>query len=276
MTRGFWFGLAILAGSAIGSPVRADAPASCTATDDVGGTASSLPHVAGVLRPGDTLKVLAIGSANLFRPEASFAPGSLIDQSVGGARQTTVPPAQILTEEPSGTAFPQQMANALEKLVPGVTVKVTTRGGRGLSAADQLAMLSEAVDHDRFQLVLWQTGTVEAVRNLPPSDFAQTLADGVEKSTQAGADVVLVDPQFSRFLQTNSNIDPYQQAFQLVGSMPNVTVFHRFDLMRNWVNDGQIDLERTPKANRLKAVQHLHQCLGGTLARLILSGAHLP
>lgn len=274
MTRPFWLAIAILTSFTMATVARADVPTNCAISDNAGGPASPLPHVASVLRPGDTLNVLAIGSANLFRPEASFAPGSLMNQATGGAKLTNVPPAQVITEEPSGTAFPQRMANSLEKLVPGVTVKVTTRGGRGLSAADQLAMLSEAIGHEKFQLVLWQTGTVEAVRNLPPSDFAQTLADGVEKSTQAGADVVLIDPQFSRFLQTNSNIDPYQQAFQVVGSMPSVTVFHRFDLMRNWVNDGQIDLERTPKANRTKAVQHLHECLGSELARLVLSGAH--
>ncbi len=247
--------------------------AKCTTPDDAAGTSTPLPHVGEALRPGATLNVLAIGSANLFRPEASLAPGSLLGQSFQGATKTTVPSAQVMTDAPSGTAFPQQMASAIEKAVPGVTVTMTVRGGRGLSANDQLHLLSDMLEHEKFQLVLWQTGTVEAVRNLPPSEFAQTLSDGVEKINQAGADLVLVDPQFSRFLQTNSNIDPYEQAFQFVGSMPNVLLFHRFDLMRSWVNEGQIDLERTPKPERLTAVQQLHACLGMQLARLVLGGA---
>ena len=247
-------------------------PAKCLMPDDAAGAPTPLPHVAEVLRPGGTLSVLAIGSANLFRPEASIAPGSLISQSVEGASTSTVPSAQIITDAPSGTAFPQQMATTLERLVPGVTVKMTVRGGRGLSATDQLKLMSEMLAQDKYQLVLWQTGTVEAVRNFPPSEFAQILTDGVDKVGQANADLVLVDPQFSRFLQTNSNIEPYEQAFQVVGSMPNVLVFHRFDLMRSWVNDGQIDLERTPKASRLKAVEQLHACLGGQLAKLVIGG----
>ena len=258
------------------APMQASADESapkCATPDDAAGTQASLPHVGEALRPGGTLNVLAIGSANLFRPEASLAPGSLLGQSFQGATKSTVQSAQVLTDAPSGTAFPQQMATALEKAVPGVTVKVTVRGGRGLSATDQLQLLSDMLDHEKFQLVLWQTGTVEAVRNFPPSEFAQTLADGVEKTNGAGADIVLIDPQFSRFLQTNSNIDPYEQAFQFVGSMPNVLFFHRFDLMRSWVNDGQVDLERTPKANRLTAVEQLHACLGIQLARLVLVGA---
>ena len=256
------------------SPTLAEPPAlKCSTPDDAAGTAAPLPHVAEALRPGATLNVLAVGSANLFRPEASIAPGSLLGQSLQGATKTTLPTAQVMTDSPSGTAFPQQMATALEKAVPGLAVKVTVRGGRGLSATDPLQLMSDMLDHEKFDLVLWQTGTVEAVRNLQPSEFAQTLADGVEKTLHAGADLVLVDPQFSRFLQTNSNIDPYEQAFQFVGSMPNVLLFRRFDLMRSWVNDGQIDLERTPKANRLIAVEQLHACLGMQLARLVLSGA---
>lgn len=247
-------------------------PAKCLMPDDAAGAPTPLPHVAEVLRPGGTLNVLAIGSANLFRPEASIAPGSLISQSVEGAATSTVPSAQIITDTPSGTAFPQQMATTLERLVPGTTVKMTIRGGRGLSATDQLKLMSEMLEHDKYQLVLWQTGTVEAVRNFPPSEFAQILTDGVEKVSQARADLVLVDPQFSRFLQTNSNIEPYEQAFQVVGTMPNVLLFRRFDLMRSWVSDGQIDLERTPKAGRLKAVEQLHACLGGQLAKLVLGG----
>ncbi len=244
----------------------------CATPDDAAGTSAPLPHVTEALRPGATLNILAIGSANLFRPEAGLAPSSLLGQSLHGATKTTLPPAQVINEAPSGTAFPQQMATAIEKAVPGLTVKVTVRGGRGLSATDQLQLLTDMLGQEKFQLVLWQTGTVEAVRNFPPSEFAQTLSEGAEKVADAGADLVLIDPQFSRFLQTNSNIDPYEQAFQVVGAMPSVLLFHRFDLMRSWVNDGQVDLERTPKANRLVAVEQLHACLGVQLARLVLGG----
>ena len=269
-------GLAVVLIVGLGAvPSWADPPATCSVADTTT-TVTPLPHVAAFLHAGETLNVLAIGSANLFRPELSFAPGSIMTQAVQGAKSTSVPPPQVLNEAASGNAFPQQMANALEKMIPGLTVKVTTRGGRGLSASDQLTLLTETVDRAKFQLVLWQTGTVEAVRNLPPSEFAQTLADGAEKATQAGADVVLVDPQFSRFLQTNSDIQPYELAFQTVSAMPSVALFHRFDLMRAWVNDGSIDLEHTPKAQRQSAVEQLHECLGRELARLVISGAKSP
>ncbi len=273
MIRGPTLMAVLFAGVLCYSPLRADAgPTSCPASDDVAGVVAPLPHVGAVLQAGSTLNVLAIGSASMFGPEASLAPGTLTDQAVNGAASTTAPSAQVMTDHASN-AFPERMAKALEAAVTGMKVNVTVRGGRGLSAADQLHLLQDGLQHGTFALVIWQTGTVEAVRNLPPSEFAQTLADGADSVATAGADLVLIDPQFSRFLQTNSNIEPYQQAFQQLGSLPGVLLFRRFDLMRTWVNDGQIDLERTPKGERKRAVERLHTCLGEHLARLVLSGA---
>ena len=272
-------GLLLIALLAAGSMPFASASAAmqkaCEAPEDVVGVVTPLPHVAAVLKPGSTLNILAIGSASLFGPEASLAPGSLTAQAMSGATATTVPsvPSVQIMNTPSTTAFPQQMAKQLETAVPGMKVHVVARGGRGLSAADQLQVLEQSLPLERFDLVIWQTGTVEAVRNLPPTEFAQTLAEGAGQAEQAGADLVLIDPQFSRFLQTNSNIEPYEQAFQQLGSIHGVLLFRRFDLMRNWVNEGQIDLERTPKGDRKRAVELLHACLGAHLSRLIISAA---
>lgn len=244
----------------------------CEASPEIAGLASPLPQVATVLKPGATLSILAVGSASLFGPEATLVPGTLTTQAIGGSA-TTIPPPPLASNQPTESAFPLQMVRALEDAVPGLKVNLTVRGGRSMSAADLLELLQAALAEHKYQLVIWQTGTVEAVRNIPPGDFAQSLSDGAALVQAAGADLVLVDPQWSRFLQTNSNFEPYEQALQQLASLPGVILFHRFDLMRSWANDGQIDLERTPKGQRKRAAQQLHACLGVELARLILSGA---
>ncbi len=245
----------------------------CEAPDEAAGSAVALPHVAAALKPGSTLNVLAVGSATLFGPEAAFLEGTVTRQEVAGGRGVTAPVAQALSGPPSELAFPSRMARAIEAAVPGVKVTVTARGGRGFSAAEMLNLIRSGVGEKKYELVMWQTGTIEAVRNTPPGEFAETLAQGAETVAGADADLVLIDPQFSRFLQTNSNLDPYEQAFQQVASMPGVLLFRRFDLMRNWANEGRIDLERTPKPSRHEVVEHLHACLGAHLARLIVTGA---
>ena len=271
--------LAVLWGLAAGWLPAAAAPplASdlCRAPDDVIGAISALPRVAAVLKDRTPLRVLAVGSATMFGPEASLSPGTVTSQSFANAAPPSAPAAKPLTQEASDRAFPKQMGKALQDAVPGLTVQVVVRGGRGMSAGEMLALIRKELALGQYQLVLWQTGTVEAVRNSAPGEFAQVLSDGAEAIEATGANLVLIDSQYSRFLQTNSNLDPYSQALQQAASMPGVLMFHRFDLMRSWASDGQIDLERTPRGERKRMVEMLHACLGSHLARMILAGARL-
>lgn len=246
----------------------------CQAADDLAGTATPIPKVAAALQPGAVLDILAVGSATMFGPEASLGPGTITSQSVGDGGKLSSQ-AKLFTGPASERAFPLQMAKELRGAIPGLDVKMTVRGGRNLLATDMLDLLRSELAAHHYDLVLWQTGTVEAVRNVPPGEFGQTLSDGAEAVSEAGANLVLIDPQFSRFLQTSSNIEPYEQALQQVSAMPGVVLFHRYDLMHAWANDGQIDLERTPRSDRQKVIDTLHACLGKHLARLIVDSAHL-
>jgi len=241
----------------------------CPLGDEAADLSGDLAHVGARLQAAKHLDVLAVGSATMFGPEASMAPGTITSQALNAGTGPLDTTSTALLQPPSERAFPLQMAKQLRALVPGLEVRVTVRGGRGLLASEMLDLMRKELATRHYDLVIWQTGTVEAVRNLPPGEFGQTLSDGAQSVLDAGADLVLVDPQYSRFLQTNSNLDPYFQALQQVDAMPGVVLFHRFDLMRGWANDGGIDLERTPRSDREKAVGILHACLGRHLARLV-------
>jgi acyl-CoA thioesterase-1 len=175
------------------------------------------------------------------------------------------------TTPPQGASFPWQMVGALHAALPKIQFRLTVRGGRGMTAQEMLPLLEDALKQQRYPLVLWQTGTVEAVRGLRPDGLLEVLHTGAEQVRDAGGDLVLIDPQFSRFLRANTDLDPYEGALLQVATMPGVTLFPRFELMRAWANDGQIDLERTPKADRDKALNELHKCLGQALSRFVLS-----
>jgi acyl-CoA thioesterase-1 len=226
------------------SDIACGAPAEYITAD------SSLAQVATAIAGGGPVDVLAVGSATTA--------GSMI---VTG-EQTTI--AQ-------GSAFPWRMIAALHKALPNVQFRITVRGGRGLTAEQMLPLIETALKQQRYQLVLWQTGTVEAVRGLRPDGLLDVLHSGAEQVRDASGDLVLIDPQFSRFLRANTDLDPYEGALQQVATMPGVALFHRFDLMRTWANDGRIDLERTPKEDRDKALAELNGCLGEALAHFVLS-----
>jgi hypothetical protein len=196
---------------------------------------------------GGTLNILVVGSGTVMGPE----------------------------KNDSAMSFPQRMAQALKAAVPGAQVTLTVRGGKGMTAAEMLPILQHELAMEHYQLVVWQTGTVEAVRSLSADELAGTLAAGVEQVATAGSDLVLVDPQYSRFLRANANLDPYERVLEQAAASPGVSLFRRFDLMHTWVEDGGIDLEHAPTADRQKVAELLHACLGRALAGLVLNEAGL-
>ncbi|MGA3403020.1 MAG: hypothetical protein ABSC95_27735 [Acetobacteraceae bacterium] len=222
------------------------APAACAASEAFTTPEESLAQVAAAIAAGGPVNILAVGSAT----------------TVGD---------QLGTDH--NTAFPFRMVEALHAALPKVAFALTLRGGRGMTAEDMLPLLEAALVGQHYQLVIWQTGTVEAVRGMRPDGMVAALQEGVDRARDAGADVVLIDPQFSRFLRANADLDPYEAALQQVSAMPNVVLFRRFDVMRGWAEDGGIDLERARQADRVRMMALLNTCLGETLARFVLNGA---
>src|SRR5664279_4469995 len=150
------------------------------------------------------------------------------------------------------------MLEALRTARPAAKFHLTVKGGRNMTAEMMLATLTQELTANHFDLVLWQTGTVEAVRGLRPDTLRGVLEDGVDAAQKAGADVVLVDPQFSRFLRANTDMGPYETVLQQIAGLPGVSLFNRFDLTQDWVNSGQVDLERVSREQRDKTVALLN------------------
>jgi acyl-CoA thioesterase I len=240
---------AMIAGPALAAADSVAVPERCAAPEELVSVADELPHVTAALHPGGVLDVLVVGSASTFG-HSMLAP-----------------------KVPGVVTFPWRMAAALEAAVPDLKVKLTIRGGPGTTAGEMADVIRNQLAAQPYQLVLWQTGSVEAVKNLPPGDFTQALVNGADAAAEHGADMMLVDPQFSRFLQAHANVEPYEQALEQVAAMPGVVLLRRFELMRFWADGGQLDLERVPESERGPTLDLLHTCLGAYLARMALAGA---
>jgi hypothetical protein len=241
-----------------GISAAAAAPSCPPPSDDEVGDINGFAHMFRTLKRATTLEVLAVGAASA-PAEAAASGADTAHRQAGG------PPPDA-----SQNGVPWQAARALEAAVPGAHVNVTVIGRHGLTASDLLALMRQELPHKPYRLVLWQTGTVEAVDDLSPEQFYQTLADGAAAVAAAGADLVLIDPQYSRFLAANANMEPYLGALQAAAALPGVGLFHRFGIMRDWVDDGFIDLERAPKGDRQATRLRLHVCLGRELAHELL------
>ena len=237
-----WVAAAVLL--AASGAFAAEMPGGCREPASVTLTSRPMPRVAAALRPGGQLDVLALGSASLLGARGGEA-GSV----------------------------PDRMVAALHARAPNAAIRLTMRAGRTESAADMLASMRHELAAHRYGLVLWQTGTVEALRRLPPEQFRATLAEGVTLASEAGADIVLIDMQYSRLLAQHADLAPYRAAMTEAALRPGAMLFPRYALMRAWAEDGQLDLEGTAKPDRRRAIARLHACLGDALARMLADAA---
>jgi hypothetical protein len=195
----------------------------------------------------------------------------------GGASKLRVLVAGSASVTGAGTSgpessWPQRLAQLLQHRHPGLTVDLVVRGGRGLTATETAAMIEAEQTKAPAQLVIWQSGTVEAVRGLDLDQLSDTLNEEIEKLEAHGSDVILVDPQFSRFLRANANVEPYRDVLRLVASARGVPLLRRYDLMRFWAETDRVDLERAPREMRTIVADRLHACLAEAAAALLEDG----
>jgi hypothetical protein len=222
-------------------PVSAgEPPVACDVPADLVAPSRALARISAALQPGGRLDVLALGSGTLLGPRGG------VDGSV-----------------------PDRMLEALHAAAPGATVHLTLHGARAATAAEMLTALRKELAAHSYQLVLWQTGTVEAVRKLPPDQFAATLGEGSVAVANAGADLVLIDVPYSRLLEGNTDLAPYRTVMQQLAGHGDAALFRRYDLMRHWADSGELDLESANRRDRNNTAERLRECLGQALAKFV-------
>lgn len=224
-------------------PPGAARATACDVPADVTSAARPLPATARAVQAG-TLRILILGSGSITGPGASGPDAS----------------------------WPARLQSLIATRYPRMQVEVALRGGRGVSVHDHLALLRDGLAAESPALVLWQAGTVEAVRGLDPDDMGETMLQGLERIRRRGADIIIVDQQYSRFLRANVNIEPYRDKLRLVAAATGAPLFRRYDLMQHWVDMGALDLERTARSERGAAMDRLNDCLAKALVELIAQG----
>lgn len=189
------------------------------------------------------------------------------------ARELRVLVGGSASAEPGALAtapYHARLAAALVEQYPALVVRVEARGRRGASAQEVLALIEREIPALRPHLIIWQTGTVEAARNLDPGEFSLKLGEGITR-LRANADVMLMDPQFSRFLRANADIERYRDAMRLTSAAEAVTLLRRWDWMRHWAEQDGLDLERAAREDRTGQLSRLQECMArGIVAQIQL------
>ena len=132
-------------------------------------------------------------------------------------------------------AYPERLLSFLQAEYPNVKITMVNKGISGQEAPVELQRFDTDVIAENPDLVIWQVGTNAILRNLDPDATAQMVQDGVARIQAMGADVVLVDPQYSP--QVTEHQEGASKMVRLLGriaQLRHIGVFPRFEVMRQW------------------------------------------
>ena len=171
------------------------------------------------------------------------------------------------------SAYPARLDAALTARLPGVDIKVVTLVRTRLTARDLARGMGKVVDDEKPDLVIWQTGTIDAIRRIDQEEFKLALDQGVERLQKAGTDVILMNMQYSPRTESMIAIGPYSDTMRVVAQQRNVPLFDRLGIMRYWSDHGAFDLYAAGKDDVL--AHRVHDCIGRAIAALIVESGRL-
>lgn len=131
-------------------------------------------------------------------------------------------------------SYPSQLAVELRKRFPGEDIVVLNRGRNGEETADMMARFSVGVIAEHPQLVLWQVGTNSVLRDRSLTEHAVQLREGLEELKATGADIILIDPQYSPKVLAKPEIKAMLEQIAQLAKQEKVDLFQRFAIMRDW------------------------------------------
>ena len=230
----------IVAGPAAAGEVKDFA---CAVPEDLLVNHSALIHAAAAIHKHGRLRILAIGSL-----------------STAGAGTS---PA---------TSWPARLEGELRQRFPTVAIDVVNRGRARQLAADMLAKLDTDVEEAKPDMVIWESGTLDAINNTDPESYGVTLLEGIDRLAAEGIDVALMDPQYSRASTAVIDFDRYLETVHRVATMRDLLDFPRFQIMHYWVSEGLVSFNGHPRAEQVHIADRTYACLAQNLAEMIVNG----
>jgi hypothetical protein len=186
------------------STTLADDISACAVAQNLVHADFGLPHVANAIH-GQRLEIAVVGSGS---------------SSLGG---------------PGGQskAYPARLEAVLAERLPNVAVKVLTYIKPRQTAADMVKEFDSILADLKPALVIWQTGTADAMRGVDPEEFRGALNEGVETLRAKQADILFMNMQYSPRTESVIAAGSYEEAMRFVALQYEVLLFDRFAIMRH-------------------------------------------
>jgi hypothetical protein len=170
-------------------------------------------------------------------------------------------------------AYPARLEAVLRDRLPGNEIKVTAHVQLRQTTAEMAEGMQAMLAQDKPALVIWQAGTVDALRGIEPEEFRTSLETGIEAIVAADADAIVMNMQYSPRTESMLGVDAYADVMHWVAQQRGVVLFDRLAIMRSWTDSGTFDLYATTKDYAM--ARRVHECIGRALASQIINTAHL-
>lgn len=235
-----------VAGAVVSARAETPAPAStCVAPAELVRLAYPLSRTAKRLAAGQSITIVAIGSS-----------------STAGAGASS--PAMN---------YPSRLAVELKEQFPRADIKVINRGVNGETAREMLARFDDGVIAEQPDIVVWQVGSNSVLRDQPLAPAGALIRQGLAKLKAAGADVILMNPQYAPKVIAKHDVDLMVDLIDLAAKETNVDLFQRFAVMRYWRLTGNIPFETFVSPDELHMNDWSYGCVAKLLASAIAEAA---
>ncbi|MBA1155479.1 SGNH/GDSL hydrolase family protein [Microvirga mediterraneensis] len=205
---------------------------------------SAIPALAGKLSRHQPIRILAIGSSST--------------EGIGASSPDYTYPAQL--EDDLAALWKEP-------------VTVVNSGKGGETVIQTIERLEAALKADRYDLVIWQVGTNDAIKGVDEESFRALLDRGISAVRQAGTEMVLLDQQYFPSIKDLARYERFVNAVSVTGLERKVGVFSRYALMKEWNSRSPEELRSMLSADGFhmgdKGYDHLAGCMAGALQAMV-------
>jgi lysophospholipase L1-like esterase len=166
------------------------------------------------------------------------------------------------------TSYPARFEHDLERQF-GSNVDVVNAGVNGETADATMARLEERITADRYDLVVWQVGTNDAVKGADEQAFRAFVELGVKLVKSKNMDIVLLDPQFFPGVKDPVRYERFVDIIKTVGEETSTPVLSRYKLMKDWAEKAPDDLRTMLSGDGFHMSDRGYYCLANAMASAV-------